>query len=297
MNSSTTRWACALTALLATTAALAGPSPFPLPVGTNTTTISYDTLSGPPLSFSATLDYNGPGASLNDLEHLPGSANIGAFVAYNALGRRTAVIPNDPSVQAPNETLMRHGVYKFDASNQTNPQGEFFPGIDPDGDVTLKIEGVTFDRPVQVRENTFLLHELWDIDQVDMLGVDDQGQPRAYNLPNNHHTVSGFRDLNSFFLGSPPVFSNNPVNYVVGDINPKVTHQAPNVIDVALTFPYRLLMHLEDDGMGIPNGVDLPAPGGFLEPWHLHLEYLVVPEPGSLALLATGLLVLRRRTR
>lgn len=293
MDSNLLRRGCAGFVVLLSGAAWAGPTLFPVPIGTNTTTITYDTTSGP-MSFSATLDYNGPGASLNDLVHVPGSDNLGAFVAYNALGRRTEVIPVDPSVQAPNETLMRHGVYKFNAANQIDVGDDFFAGINVDGNVTLSITGITFDRPVQVRENTFLLHELWNIDQVDQLGVDGQGQPRAYNHPHNLHLVDGFRDMDSFFLGGSPELIDHPQNYTIGQIHPEVTHQAPNVIDVTLTFPYRLLTHTEDDGLGVPPGSGLPAPGGFLEPWHLHLEYLVVPEPASLALFAGGLVLTRR---
>jgi len=289
--------ACTLTGAVSTRAALAGPTLFPVPLGTNTTTVSHDIIGGGTANFPVTLDYHGPGASLNDIEHVPGSSNLGAFVAYNALGRRTEVIPLDPAAQAPNETLMRHGIYKFNASNQINVGDEFLPQVDVEGNITFTIENITFDRPVQVRQNTFLLHALWDIDQVDMLGVDDHGHSHAYNSHHNAHLVSGFRNFSSFFLGGSPVFVSSPANFALGVINPTVTHDAPNIIDVSITFPYRMLTNLEDMGMGVPDGMGLPAPGGFLEPWHFHLEYLVVPEPAALTLLAggAGLMLLRRR--
>jgi hypothetical protein len=271
----------------------AGTTAFPVPLGSNLTTVSYDTASGP-IGFDTTLGYHGPGASLNDIEYLPGSGTLGAFVAYNALGRRSLVVSQDPAAQAPNETLMRHGVYKYNANNQIDAASDFFAGVNVEGNVTLTIENITFDRPVQVRENTLLLHALWDIEQMDQLGVDDQGQSRAYNSAHNHHLADGFRNFGSFFLGGSPVFVNSPPNYALSGITATVTHDAPNVIDVNISFPYRLLTHLEDDGLGIPIGVELPAPGGFLEPWHFHLEYLVVPEPSSLALLLAGLLAVRR---
>lgn len=277
-------WFCAV-------AAHAGPTLYPVPVGENTTTITYGTIDGGSASYPVTLGYHGPGASLNDIEHVPGSGNLGAFVAYNALGRRSEVIPLDPAVQAPNETLMRHGVYKFSAASQINVGDDFFTDIDVEGNVTFSVENVTFDRPVQVRMNTLLFHTLWDIDQVDMLGFDEHGHPHAYNAHHNAHLVSGFRNFSSFFLGGSPVFVSSPPNYALGDITPIVTHDAPNVINVSITFPYRLLTHLEDMGMGVPAGSNLPAPGGFLEPWHFHLEYLVVPEPGAAMLFAGGLLL------
>jgi hypothetical protein len=194
------------------------------------------------------------------------------------------VIPSDPSVQGPDETLLRHGVYKVDEDDQINIAGDFFADVLPDGDVTVAVEHIQFDQPVTLREDTFLLHMLWDLGQVDQLGPE-----RAYDNPHNHHLSDPFRDFDSFFGPGLP-FVDNPVpNYVVGDVTPDVTYHAANEISVSVTFPYALMQHLQDDGAGVPEG--LPGPGGFLEPFHFHMEYLVVPEPHAGALLACGALV------
>jgi hypothetical protein len=265
-----------------TATTLAGPGLQPQPVGSSTMSISYMTNAGP-VEFSDLRSHNGSG--IGDVSNLGGAPNVGAFSAHNALGRRPA------SAQAANETLMRHGYYKYD-SNGFNIAGDFFPDLVPGSDIILAINNITFDRPVQVQTDTALLHVLWDIDQVDALGLNDQDLPRSYVHGNNHHTVSNFRDVPNFL--NENVFRDIPVpNYNIGDIAPVFTQLQPNVISVSLTFPYEILRHSEDDGLGVPSG--LPGPGGFLEPFHLHLEYLVVPEPSAGLILAFGAIALIKR--
>jgi hypothetical protein len=299
MSRTVFRCTCALTfCAVFVSSAAAGPTLNPQPTGTAMTTVSYLNEVGGQSSYSEALNFHGPGASVADVNNIGNSPNIGGFIAYNTLGRRTDAIAADPSVQHANETLMRHGFYKAGADDSVNPTSkanDFFSGIDADGNITITIENITFDRPVTVREDTFLLHALWDLDQVDLLDFGNVGAPRAYNTPHNQHLVSNFRDFDSFFLGGNAPFDDNPANYVENAITPVVSYDAPNIIDISLTVPYRIFTHLEDDGLGIPNGVSLPAPGGFLEPFHLHLEYLVAPEPGSLALLLSGVALIGRR--
>jgi hypothetical protein len=284
-----------LTLAVGASPVFAGPALNPQPVGTSMTTVRYDTATTPQ-SYGRSFGYLGPGAGLGDIVNIGGAPNLGGFIAFNTLGRRTAVLGEAPTAQAANETLMRHGFYKAGVNDQLNKGDEFFTGIDTEGNITLEVTGITFDRPVKVREDTFLLHMLWDGGQVDGWGLDGDLNARLFHT-NNHHLVSGFRDFSDFFLGSNPVFKTNPDNYIAGTIAPVVTQTAPNIIDVSLTFPYRLLTHLEDDGMGPPANPPLPAPGGFLEPFHFHLEYLVVPEPGAGALLAATTVLISRRSR
>ena len=262
----------------------AGPSAQPQPVGSSTMSITYDTTSGP-LQFSGSRSHDGTG--LSNITNLGGAPNVGAFSAHNTLGRRPA------SAQGTNETLMRHGFYKYD-TNGFNIPGEFFPDFAPGGNVTIEIQNIEFDRPVQVQANTALLHVLWNIDQVDGLGLNNQGLPRAYSSPHNHRTAPEFRDIDDF--QNENVFLDNPVpNYSIGDITPTFSQPQPNVLTVSLTFPYELFRHLQDDGLGVPAG--LPGPQGFLEPFHFHLEYLVVPEPTTGVLLAIGVFAICKRRK
>lgn len=262
----------------------------PIVLGSSTMGLAYDTATGSE-SFQGLRDHTGIG--LGDITNLGGAPNVGAFSAHNKLGRRPA------SAQGANETLMRHGWYKMGPSNVLNFGEEFFPAsttpstvsaIDVNGNVTLSVQNVQFDRPVSVIENTFLLHVLWDINQVDGLGVG-----RGYASPHNHHIPTGFRDFNDFFGPLRP-FLNDPVpNYATlsAGLAPVFTFNAPDSLNVSFTFPYAMLRHFQDDGMGVPAG--LPGPGGFLEPFHFHMEYLVVPEPHAGLLLLTGGWLVRRR--
>ncbi len=260
----------------------AGPTSQPQPIGSSTMSISYTTTAGN-VMFSGLRTHDGTGPG--DVAHLTGAPNVGAFSAHNALGRRPA------SAQGADETLMRHGFYKFGSSG-FNIAADFFQDMTPGSDITIAIENVQFDRPVQIQEDTALLHILWDIDQVDSLGLNGENLPRSYVNPNNHHTVANLRDVAEF--QNQNVFRENPEpNYVIGDIAPSFWQPQPDVVSVSLTFPYEMFRHSEDDGLGVPAG--LPGPGGFLEPFHFHLEYLVVPEPSAGLLLAVGGLVIRRR--
>ncbi len=288
MSISLSRYRCAIAAVgislvsLPVVDSTAGPVFNPQPVGSSTMSIAYETNAGP-VEFSGLRTHSGTG--LSDISNLGGAPNVGAFSANNTLGRRPA------SAQGADETLMRHGFYKYDSSG-LNIADDFFPDMAPGSDITIAINNIEFDRPVQVQTDTALLHILWNIDQVDSLGLNAQNLPRAYLYGNNHHTVADFRDVPDFL--NENVFHDNPVpNYNLGDIEPVFTQSQPNTISVSLTFPYEIFRHLEDDGLGVPNG--LPGPAGFLEPFHLHLEYLVVPEPSAGMLLAIGAIALIRR--
>jgi hypothetical protein len=92
-------------------------------------------------------------------------------------------------------------------------------------------------------------------------------------------------------------FFNNPANYnfMPAEISPIFTQNAPDTISVTFRFPYMMLEHLENNGAMAPDG--LPAPAGFLEPFHIHMEYLVAPEPASGLVMLAGMALLRRRRR
>ncbi|MCP4246080.1 MAG: PEP-CTERM sorting domain-containing protein [bacterium] len=257
----------------------------PIPLGTSTNTVTYTTSTGPE-SYSGDRDYSGVGPT--DATLLGGAPNIASFNSVNSFGRRTfANLFNQ--VIGPDEAAVTHAFFKNDIT------GDYFPDLLPGGAVTLDFDNITFDQPVNIVTDTILVHVLWDIDQIDnALGPEG----RNYVNHHNHHTAAPtFRDFDDFF--SPVfVFTNFPVpNYVLGDISPTVVGDGTDTLDISLTLPYALFQNLEDDGQGTPPG--FPAPQGFLEPFHFHLEYLVapVPEPATLSLLVFGGLAVMRRTK
>ncbi len=259
----------------------------PLPTGSSTTTVSYDTAAGPQ-SFSETINY--AGQSMGDAVPLPGAPNISSFNSVNSFGRRMFLESGGVDViNDATESLVTHAFFKLGVGD------DYFPGIVAGGNVTIDVASITFDQPVFVDESTMMLHALWKDSQV-------QGLTNGYFNLHNHHTLAApFRDFGSFF---PSVFLDVPVaNYTLDDplLDVTVTGNGTNQLDLSATFSYDILEHLEEVALNLnPNPEDvagLPAPQGFLEPFHFHLEYVVTPEPSSLALLLPAIWAIRARRR
>lgn len=242
----------------------------PLPVSTSTITVSYQTSSGV-VSFSGERDYTGrfPGDSTR-LEDAP---NLAAFNSAGSelgvFGRRAASIllnnPTLPDVFNADESLVTHALFKIDNDQL------FFPGFvgGRSSEITLTVENIQFDEPVLVLEDTLMLHVSWKSEQVNLL--DD-----FYIQLNNHHTITdSFRDFDTFMTR---LFFDFPEpNYVLNDADLAwtITGERTDTLSVSVTFPYEILENLEEDGQIFLPG--LPAPEGFLEPIHFHLEYAVAP--------------------
>lgn len=257
----------------------------PVPTGSSVTTISYQTAAGTQ-SFSQTLDYTGQ--SMADAIPLVGAPNVSSFNSVNSFGRRMFLESGGVDViDDATESLVTHAFFKIGIGD------DFFPGILAGSDVTMQVSGITFDQPVAVDQSTVMLHALWKDAQV-------QSLTNGYFNLHNHHTLTDpFRDFSSFF---PGVFLDVPVaNYTLDNPLLDVTFlpTAPNQYDLSATLSYDILEHLEEIALNLnanPEDVaGLPAPQGFLEPFHFHLEYVVTPEPTTLVLLVPAVWALRRR--
>lgn len=263
------------------TAAQAGP----MPVGTSTTTLSYETNFGETLTASSDHDYSGVG--LGDADILGSARNIRTFNSANNFGRRMFVANTGPQyadVLGPNESLISHAFFKLENGNP------FFPTVVDNGILSVEISGIEFDQPVTVDPNTIMFHTLYLSQQVEQLGD-------PYVQLHNHFTSeSTFRDMTDF--EETNVFTNFPASNVVLDsdqFDVVVDGNGTNTLDITLTFEYDILRHLEETGQAPPPL--LPAPQGFLEPFHYHLEYVVTPEPATFLLLIPGALAIVRRRR
>lgn len=241
----------AVCAGLAAVTAFAGGRPQPL--GTSTTTISYQTTAGP-VSFSGNRDYSGVGPT--DATVLGAAPNIKTFNSVNSFGRRPLVTGG----LGADESVLAHAFFKIDVG------GDYFPDLVEDGHLTITVTGIQFDQPVVVDESTFLFHVLWNGDQVDQL-------EHIYHHLHNQHTASDpFRDYEAFL--NQGVFSTFPhPDHVLADVTPVFDCSAGTTLQFTLTVPYHLLQNLEEEGHHPPPG--LPAPHGFLEPFHFHCEYVV----------------------
>jgi MYXO-CTERM domain-containing protein len=265
--------------------ALEGLGQQPLPVGSASISIGYETTTGP-VEFSGDLAWDdaamGPQAAIA----LGDAPNIRAFNAINSFGRRTFAAQTHPSVLGANESLVSNGFFK---DVPTGAGDDFFPDITEGSDLTIRVEGMQFDTNVTVDESTFMLHVLWN-DQASQLDT-------PYLELHNHHTATDpFRDFDTFVDAN--VFTDilTP-NTTLAAVSPTFSGEGTDTLDFEISVPYSILRNLEESGQDVDPG--LPAPHGFLEPFHFHFEYVVVPEPGA-GLLAMGLagigLIRRRRS-
>ncbi|RJP37061.1 MAG: hypothetical protein C4547_06385 [Phycisphaerales bacterium] len=244
--------------MLAAPAAARGERP--TPIGTARTTLTYMTHSGPRV-LTGEVDFNGRGPR-DAVQLSPDDENIHYMNSYNAFGRRLLAI----GALYDNESLISHSFFK--ETLETRRLKDYFADIKAGSAITVEVRDIKFDRRVEFQMDTFMMHKLWDIDQMDQL-------PDPYIQFYNHDTASrAFRDLDAFF---PNVFSDSPPNYRLGTLlesgKIEVAGGGTTSLSVRITIPYAIFKHFEERGQKAPPG--LPAPYGFLEPWHFHIEYAV----------------------
>jgi len=267
--------------LAVASAAQAGP----VPIDDALITVSYPTADGLTASFSGSRDFAGVGPT--DATVLGGAPNIRAFNSagdsLGVFGRRTAAVlltnPAHQDVILPGESLITHAFFKTDNNDV------FFPDLADGGSVRVAVDDIHFAEPVHVVLDSLMLHVKWS-GQADSL-------PSPYIQLDDHHTYSEtFRDFDDF--RQTGLFTTFPTpNYVLGNdlIGWTISGDGTDTLSIEAVIPYDVFRNLEESvpGQTVPPG--LPAPQGFLEPFHFHIEYLVVPEPITLVLLAAGGLV------
>ncbi len=234
----------------------------PMPLGSSTTTFSYETAAGV-VSFSGPRTFDG--TAIGSATILGAAENIQTFNSVNTFGRRTVVSNAHPEAIGPDESLIAHAFFKIDVG------AEYFPGLITNGNLTIAVDDITFPEPVTIDASTVMLHVLFNIEQADMILPIEE----PYLNTHNHHTASVvFRDIDAF--KNVGILLDTPVgigDHVLGDIVPVVTGNGTTNLSISLTFPYDKLKHLEQAAQTAP--APLPAPQGFLEPFHYHLEYIV----------------------
>jgi|CXWL01.1.fsa_nt_gi hypothetical protein len=282
---------CCVLAAALTTPALAGPQP----IGEATITVSYPLLSGG--TYTATEPRNFNGTNPSAATAFGDASNMSMFSSVPDLfGRRAHVAQYFPEVILPSESLLTFSWYKLDKD------GDYFPDIAADAVVTVKVEGVHFAEPVRFHEDTYLFHNLWDTTQFNtaiLRGLFETDMHGHY-----FHTLTDpFRDTDKFQQVSgefsPP---GEMPHQSFGDIAPYITllGDGTDTIGFIAEIPYMMFAHPHEGHGGGHQGdpyAGLPAPHGFLEPYHFHFETLVsaVPEPTTLALLCLGGVAIARR--
>ena len=264
---------------------LAGPQP----QGNATITVSYPLIGGGIYTASEARNFNGTNPS--DATHFGDASNMSMFSSVDVFGRRAHVRAFFPEVQGENESLLTFSFFKRQNG------GDYFPGITEDGVVTVRVEGIQFAEPVQFEEDTFLFHNLWDTAQFEtaiLRGLFDTSTHGHY-----FHTLTDpFRDTEKFQQVSGEFSPPGQMSHQnLGDIAPYITllGDGTDTLGFLAEIPYSLFAHPHEGHGGGHQGdayEGLPAPYGFLEPYHFHFETLVsaVPEPASLLLLTVGAL-------
>ena len=284
-------FAAILTVAILALPAIAGPQP----IGNATITVSYQTMSGG--TYTASESRNFAGTNPSHATVFGDNSNMSMFSSVDVFGRRAHVAQIVPEVIAPSESLLTFSWYKIDNA------ADYFPDIAHDATVTVKVEGIQFPEPVQFHEDTYLFHNLWDPDQFEtaiLRGLFETDMHGHY-----FHTLTDpFRDTDKF-QQVPGEFSpeGEMPHQTFGDLAPMITllGDGTDTIGFIAEIPYMMFAHPhEGHGDGHVHGdpyEGLPAPHGFLEPYHFHFETLVsaVPEPATLALLGLGALAFARR--
>lgn len=278
-NRSIGLFAVCLMALLSSAALATGPTP----IGEADITFSYPMMDGMTYSVSDSMDFSGVGHE--DAVPLGGNHQLSFFNSANNFGARNFY----PDAIGDNETVIAHAMFK----GHDTHDDVYFHDMDVSGAVTLEVANIQFDQPTWILEDTLMLHKMWDADQVDQL-------PNFYiNVSNYESLQDPFRDSDAFF---PLHFTDFPEpNYDFGGLAEhggivSISGQGTTSLTLSVTIPYSMFRNFEDVDQDVPD--HLPAPAGYLEPFHFHVEYVVssVPEPASLCLLlAATPLVLRRR--
>lgn len=267
----------------------------PLPQGNATVNMSYPLAGGG--TYNVSEERNFLGTNPSHATELGDNSNMSEFNSVNAFGRRMNVAAFYPQVLGPDESLISHSFFKLDNS------GDLFPGISDNGMVTVSVQGIRFNEPVQIDNSTVLFHNLWDTSQFDtailrgLFSTDTHGH-YFHTLTDPFRDAAQFQQVPGEF--SPP---NQMSHQNLGDMAPyiTITGEGTDTLGFTASFPYDLLRHPHEHNDGGHHGnpyEGLPAPQGFLEPFHFHFEYVVsaIPEPTTLALLSFGVLgVLRRR--
>jgi len=260
--------------------------------------IPHVTISWPRADGSRiTVERDQPFASPNDRD--PIGPNLEAFVALG--GKRLA-----KGAGHPKGAIVRVGFYKVRNS------GPLFEGIDPDGAVTIRLQGVVFNQPVAINHDSPLHHFMFDHEQIMARGLPMKAMD-VFNM------LSPTDTLNQRI--TPDVDARLGVldGSALSDGSVRINREADGSLTMTATIPYRLFRHIKPTdpapdpnthaamgegstgnspgtmqgmgNMGQMGGMDhgsmahTPSsttdqigPGGFLEPFHFHLEYEAVPE-------------------
>lgn len=156
----------------------------------------------------------------------------------------------------PNGAILRVEIRKFVEARA------LFPGVEPGSTFTLEVTGVRFNQPVQVVENTALMHLRYSSADVQACALPPTATSQFLLVdPNDTLGGSVATGINATPGGLSGADGAGSVNAFVDD---------DGLVTLSVELPYGMLRHLQD-----PWASQLP--GTFFEPIRLHAEVEVIP--------------------
>ena len=199
------------------------------------------------------LETDRPYGSKYDRTHMAG--NIDTFVCVG--GTRI-----DKGCGHPDGLVIRVGFYKRDNNVL------FFDGIGSDGVLEIELSNVLANIPDRPIEQTVLQHLQYTREDVEACGLGREGQDQFNTLHPDENLLGQLTETNARFgalSGEIEADDDTPV----GEI--EFIREEDGTLTMKAKVPYPLLRHLRDPWVR-------PEPGLFLEPYHFHIEFELLPE-------------------
>ena len=159
----------------------------------------------------------------------------------------------------PHGALLRVGLYKKDTGKL------FFEDIKEGSSVTIRLEHVWMNQPVEPHAKTGLMHERYMLSDLQSCGLDGNSR----NLVVTADPDDPLKKIVKEGSGRFGALDGGPGH---GSVIAAV--QPDGSVTVEYTIPYPLLRHLKDPNLR-------EKPGTFFEPQHFHVEVEVVAKPAA----------------
>jgi len=212
------------------------------------------------------LEVQRPYASKYDRTHMAG--NVDCFVAVG--GTRI-----DKGCGHPDGLVIRVGFYKRD-------NGElFFEGIESDGSLTIELANVLANQPDRPIPHTVIQHLQYTREDIEACGIGREGQDQFNTLHPEENLLGQLTEANTRFgaLGGDMSDTGGTGDTGEGadeaDGQPRgeveFTREEDGTLTMRAVVPYAILRHLQDPWVRT-------EPGLFLEPYHFHIEFELLPD-------------------
>ena len=212
-----------------------------------------------PLAGGGTATLEGERAYLAPKDRTPLGRNLSAYVALG--GTRLEVGASDPG-----GAIVRAGFYKLDGNRW------LFDDIAQGGAVTIQLTGVKFQRPAAARPASLVHHAKFD-DPNSVLGCAASTATSTRDSIIDHYNTADRSDTLNGRI-TPRNGRMGVLDAAAGaGASATFTTEPDGSITMTAVIPYTLFKHPDDPWLR-------SGPGDFVEPFHFHLEFEVLPTDG-----------------